>query len=93
MPSRTIAVLGALLQDHTIIMDRQPENRETIIVNSYSAQMGDKGANSAVAVHRLSRLNPNRNLDTGPAEHTGEEDLDLYLRLVSAVGDDGPGAR
>lgn len=87
-PGRTVAVLGALLQDHTIIMDRQPDEGETIIVNSYSSQMGGKGANAAVAVHRLSRLKPGRDHEEADLLHEPE---DIHLRLVSAVGGDDLG--
>jgi len=84
MPGPTIAVLGALSEDNTIIMESQPEEGETVFASSYRVQMGGKGANAAVAVHRLTRCNPEGS-DISNTDPTRE---DIQLRLVSAVGDD-----
>ncbi|KAJ4323868.1 putative ribokinase [Neodidymelliopsis sp. IMI 364377] len=89
MSPRTVAVLGGLVQDLVTIADRIPDQGETIVANKFNSSPGGKGANSAVAVYRLSRANP-KNQD---AAHTTSDDL--HVRMIGAVGRDqfGPGLK
>ncbi|KAF7502386.1 hypothetical protein GJ744_005964 [Endocarpon pusillum] len=99
MPLRTISVLGGVVQDLSTIVDRLPEDGETFTASSFTTQPGGQGANSAVAVYRLSRPNPKNSSKMAPAEEgAGEEvldDDDLQVRMVGAVGTDdfGPPLR
>ncbi|CZT50961.1 uncharacterized protein RSE6_12036 [Rhynchosporium secalis] len=60
--TRTISRLGALLEDHTVVTNIHPNEEETVIAKSYSSQMGSKGANTSIAVLRLSRTKPEPSL-------------------------------
>lgn len=91
MPDRTISVLGGVVQDITTVTDRLPDDGETVIANSITMQPGGKGANSAVAIYRLTRPNP-KNSHNAPKEAVGYND-DLQVRMVGAVGADEFGPR
>lgn len=84
MPLATISVLGGVVQDLSTIVDRLPDDGETVIANSFTMQAGGKGANSAVAIYRLTRPNP-KNGSNGQKEAL---DGDLQVRMVGAVGAD-----
>jgi ribokinase len=91
MPRRTISVLGGVVQDLTTIVNRLPDDGETVIANSFTMQAGGKGANSAVAIHRLTRPNPKNR----PDDQKEAADDDIQVRMVGAVGADefGPVVR
>ena len=59
MPTRTVAVVGGCTKDLITIVDRIPDEGETVFAHSHTMHEGGKGANSAVAIHRLTRNNPN----------------------------------
>lgn len=84
MPALIVSVLGGVVQDLTTISDRLPDDGETVTANAFTMQPGGKGANSAVAIHRLSRRNPAKNQNTDQ-ENLGEG---LQVRMVGAVGAD-----
>ena len=96
MPTRTISVLGGLVQDLVTITDRIPKRGETIVANKFNSSPGGKGANSAVAAYRLSRANP-KNQDAAQAAQAAQasEHDELCVRMIGAVGDDnfGPALR
>lgn len=91
MPLRIVSVLGGVVQDLTTIVNRLPDNGETVVATNFSMQAGGKGANSAVAVYRLSRPNPKHS----PNAHREAVEDDLRVRMVGAVGADefGPSLR
>ena len=85
MPQYTIAVLGGVVQDLTTIVNRLPDNGETVVASTITMQAGGKGSNSAVACYRLTRSNPISNPENrGGALRT--PDNDVRVRMVSAVG-------
>ena len=91
MPIYTIAVLGGVAQGLTTIVDRLPDDGETVIASDFIMQPGGKGSNSAVACHRLSRPNPNSMVnDDRPALDAGDDDI--RVRMVGAIGSDTFGA-
>lgn len=71
----TITVIGSLNVDMVTVTDRVPGPGETLIAKSFSTGWGGKGANQAVAAHRLSR--------DGPGKRSKVE-----VRMIGAVGDD-----
>ena len=89
MSTKIVSVLGGVVQDLTTITDRIPDAGETVNALSFTMQAGGKGANSAVAVHRLTRPNPKNQ----PSDVVLENDI--KVRMVGAVGDDqfGPALR
>ena len=85
MPQYTIAVLGGVVQDLTTIVNRLPDNGETVVASTITMQAGGKGSNSAVACYRLTRPNPINNPDNdGGARYN--PDNDIRVHMVSAVG-------
>lgn len=91
MPCQTVSVIGGIAQDLLTITDRLPEDGETVVARAFSMAPGGKGANSAVAVYRLTRPNP-KNLPLAPPDGSEEvavmQDNDIHLRMIGAVGDD-----
>ncbi|KAG8530278.1 uncharacterized protein KY384_004779 [Bacidia gigantensis] len=81
---RIVSVLGGITQDMVTITERLPDNGETVTSSSFTMSPGGKGANSAVAVHRLTRPNPKNHVEGRP-KTSGE---DIQVRMVGAVGDD-----
>lgn len=59
MPTRTVAVLGGCTKDLYSLVERIPDEGETVFAHSHTMHEGGKGANSAVAIHRLTHKNPN----------------------------------
>ena len=91
MPIYTIAVLGGVVQDLTTIVNRLPDDGETVVASNFIMHPGGKGSNSAVACYRLTRPNPKNMVnDNGPALDSGEDDI--RVRMVGAVGSDNFGA-
>lgn len=84
MPILTVSVLGGVVQDFTTIVDRLPDDGETVVANGFTMQGGGKGSNSAVAAYRLSRPNPKNR----PNARNEAVDDDLRVRMVGAVGED-----
>lgn len=84
MPILTVSVLGGVVQDFTTIVDRLPDDGETVVANGFTMQGGGKGSNSAVATYRLSRPNPKNR----PNARNEAVDDDLRVRMVGAVGED-----
>lgn len=84
MPILTVSVLGGVVQDLTTIVDRLPDDGETVIANDFTMQGGGKGSNSAVATYRLTRPNPKNR----PNARNEAADDDLRVRMVGAVGED-----
>lgn len=80
----TVSVLGGVVQDFTTIVDRLPDDGETVVANGFTMQGGGKGSNSAVATYRLSRPNPKNR----PNARNEAVDDDLRVRMVGAVGED-----
>ena len=87
MPPRIISVMGGMTRDLATIVDRLPDEGETIVASGFTEQPGGKGANSAVACYRLTRPNP-KNL---PDSHEHDAENDIQVRMIGAVGDDGFG--
>ena len=91
MPIYTIAVLGGVVQDLTTIVNRLPDDGETVVASNFIMHAGGKGSNSAVACYRLTRPNPKNMLnDNGSALDSGDDDI--RVRMVGAVGSDDFGA-
>lgn len=84
MPFFTVSVLGGVAQDLITVVNRLPEDGETVVAKEFKMQGGGKGANSAVASYRLSCPNPKN----GPNAHTEADDNYLRVRMVGAVGED-----
>lgn len=84
MPFFTVSVLGGVAQDLITVVNRLPEDGETVVAKEFKMQGGGKGANSAVASYRLSRPNPKN----GPNAHNEADDNYLRVRMVGAVGED-----
>lgn len=86
-----VSVLGGVVQNFHTIMDRLPDDGETVVASASSMAPGGKGSDSAVAVHRLTRSNPATShlLDD---EVTEDKDAgltdDVHVRMVGAVGAD-----
>lgn len=85
MHSRTVAVLGGVVQNCTHVLDRVPDRSETITSSSFTMSPGGKGANSSVATHRLSRAKPKQSHD---AESETSMEGNIQVRMVGAVGAD-----
>ncbi|KAL8686803.1 MAG: hypothetical protein Q9224_005332, partial [Gallowayella concinna] len=87
---KTVSILGGVVQDVCTIMDRLPDDGETVVASAFSMAPGGKGSNSAVAVHRLTRPNPkNRQPPANKAEeHPTDHEEDVHVRMVGAVGAD-----
>ena len=86
MPFRTVSVLGGVVQALTTVIDRSPDDGETVNANEFITQPGGKGSSAAVATYRLSRPNP-RN----PNAHDESLDDGIRVRMVGAVGADESG--
>lgn len=84
MPILTVSVLGGVAQDLITVVNRLPDDGETVVAKEFKMQGGGKGANSAVATYRLSRPNPKN----GPNAYNKADDNDLRVRMVGAVGKD-----
>ena len=86
MPPRVIAVMGGMTRDLATLTDRLPNDGETVFASDFTEQPGGKGANAAVACHRLTRPNPKNRPEA-------REDIenDIHVRMVGAVGADGFG--
>ena len=80
----TVSVLGAVAQDLITVVDRLPDDGETVVAKQFKMQAGGKGSNSAVATYRLTRPNPKN----GPNARDKADDNDLRVRMVGAVGED-----
>ena len=80
----TIAVLGGITQDMVTITERLPDNGETVTSSSSTMSPGGKGANSVVAVYRLTRPNPKTPIENREVALT----QDIQVRMVGAVGQD-----
>ena len=79
-----IAVMGGITQDMVTITERLPENGETVTSSSFTMSPGGKGANSAVAVYRLTRPNPKNPVENREVASTE----DIQVRMIGAVGRD-----
>lgn len=102
MPRRTVAVLGGLVKNLITTTNRIPDEGETITSKSFAMQEGGKGSNSAVAIHRLTRPNPNPKPRTPDSQLTTMEDTptvisspvipdpedEIEVRIIGAVGPD-----
>jgi ribokinase len=103
MPTSIIAVIGGLNVDLVTVTDRLPETGETINSISFSRHLGGKGANSAVAAYRVSHKNPalestipthipheaHQRFSYSDGDDDGEEEeLEISVRMLGAVGDD-----
>lgn len=84
MPILTVSVLGAVAQDLITVVNRLPDDGETVVAKEFKMQGGGKGSNSAVATYRLSRPNPKNS----PNAHNKIDDNDLRVRMIGAVGED-----
>ena len=70
MPRQIVSILGGVVQDVCTITDRIPDDGETVVASAFSMAPGGKGSNSAVAVHRLTRANPNNRPPAAAAAHS-----------------------
>lgn len=84
MSIRTIAVVGGLAENLLTVIDRLPDQGETIASNSSSSYPGGKGATAAVAAYRLSHLKPAGNTRASIAQAYD----DIQVVMVGAVGGD-----
>lgn len=82
-----VSVIGGVVQDLITVFNRAPSKGETVVANEFTMQPGGKGSNTAVAIHRLSRRNPDK---TGSADDS-IIDQELQVRMVGAVGSDSFG--
>jgi ribokinase len=91
MPGSCVSVIGGLAVDLITVATRLPEQGETIKAVKYSKSLGGKGANSAVAIHRTSHVNP-RNIAAAIEQNgqngNGSLDEEIEVRMIGAVGDD-----
>ncbi|KAL8917143.1 MAG: hypothetical protein Q9208_008112 [Pyrenodesmia sp. 3 TL-2023] len=88
---QTVSVLGGVVQNICTIMDRLADDGETVVASSSTMAPGGKGSNAAVAVHRLTRPNPETSqlLDDEATEEEGAGRTDeVHVRMVGAVGAD-----
>ncbi|KAL8718631.1 MAG: hypothetical protein Q9225_004249 [Loekoesia sp. 1 TL-2023] len=92
-PGQIVSILGGVVQDVCTITNRLPEDGETVVASAFSMAPGGKGSNSAVAVYRLTRPNPNNR--QSPVNETNEANErppnhndEVHVRIVGAVGDD-----
>lgn len=99
MGSRTIAVIGTINFDSTVIVERVPDPGESVKARGYRQSYGGKGANAAISSFRSCHLKPSE-LDingelngSGPKRHTQAhpECDDVQVHLVAATGDDENG--
>ncbi|KAL8858524.1 MAG: hypothetical protein Q9178_005022 [Gyalolechia marmorata] len=92
---QTVSVLGGVVQDVCTIIDRIPDDGESVVASGFSMAPGGKGSNAAVAVHRLTRPNPKNTQPPADEveEHPTEHDQDVHVRMVGAVGGDQYGPK
>lgn len=86
MSPLTVSVLGGLVQNIATVVDQIPDTGETVDATQIALHPG-KGSNSAVAIHRLTRSNPNKD----QTSRTDSDDRDIRVRMVGAVGLDAFG--
>jgi ribokinase len=84
-----IVVCGGLNWDMITVAHRLPKNGETFNSKSFSMFPGGKGANAAIALHRLSHVKPETN--DGEAPRNAYEELGLpevEVHMVGSIGSD-----
>ena len=85
-----IAVCGGINWDMITVAHRLPSSGETFNAKSFSMCPGGKGANSAIALHRLSHVRPaeadNRVTPRNMYEESGLDEIEV--RMVGSVGSD-----
>ncbi|KAK3675339.1 hypothetical protein LTR78_004849 [Recurvomyces mirabilis] len=86
MTTADIVVVGSLLVEHIFFIDRLPDLGESFPATRYVIGPGGKGANAAIATSRACHNNPDK-ADTA----TGEPGVDVKVRMIGAIGDDGEG--
>lgn len=91
MSYRTICVIGSLNTDLVTITDRIPNGGETLTSSSFTTHAGGKGANAAVAAHRISHKNPKASKSV-KHDSFSVGSLAIEVFMVGAVGDDEFGA-
>ena len=90
-----IAVCGSLNWDMVTLADRLPRSGETLNSKSFSMSPGGKGANAAIALHRLSHIKPVET-DDREAPRNAYEDCglrEIEVRMIGSVGSDDFGRR
>ena len=82
MSPLAITVIGSLNCDMVTVTPRIPDQGETLTASTFNTVPGGKGANQALAVLRLSRVNPK----TPDSLQTDQNDL--RVQMIGAVGAD-----
>ena len=90
-----IAVCGGLNWDMITVTHRVPQGGETLNSKTFSMMPGGKGANSAIALHRLSHIKPTDTNDGGAPRNVYEDCglPDIKVHMVGSVGDDDFGRK
>ena len=92
MPTRTIVVVGGLVERYITEVDEMPERGDTVeTTKPIESHTGGRGAVSAVMVHRLSHYKPLDGSHAGTKSKLG--DLKIEVRLIATVGEDSTGER
>lgn len=82
-----ILVCGGLNWDMITVAHRLPKSGETFNSKSFSMFPGGKGANAAIAMHRLSHVKPTEtDNEKTPRNFCGFNDIEV--RMVASVGSD-----
>lgn len=94
MGPRTIAVIGGLDADLTMITSRIPDRGKSVLANRYIEALGGKGANSAIATHRTCHkksLDKERTENRVPKEPTegGHVATKAFEQLLPALDEHG----
>lgn len=89
MAPHTIAIIGGLDADLTMIANRIPNRGESVLANEYLEALGGKGANSAIATQRACHRKP---FDNGQTRDHADENS-IHVKMIGAVGDDRYGER
>lgn len=87
MGTTDIAVVGSLMVDHILKVNRVAEKGETLAANKYHKSLGGKGANAAIAAYRTCH---NKSKDGEQTANTDSENnaFDIGVRMIGRLGKD-----
>ncbi|KAH8654159.1 Ribokinase-like protein [Ilyonectria robusta] len=88
----TVAIVGGIITDSFIEIPHMPAPGQVVLGTSIRHRPGGKGANMAVAMHRVSHQDPTRRHAVSRPSPAAERN-DVHIYLNGAVGDDEAGAR
>ncbi len=85
-----VAVCGGLNWDMITVTHRLPKNGETFNSKSFSMSSGGKGANAAIALHRLSHVKPAKTDDEKAPRNVFENCglNEIEVRMIASIGSD-----